>query len=540
MSMSRKTKSVLKTILFFALMVIVGAALGIGIFQICFSVSTYHYHGDLYSDSEDYKNNYGYNYLKEKNEAQGELYVELYHVAKDFSHKNKNLAERFNYGYGILYKEEVKNSTLTLEEITQVFIIFERENPEFYYITIVHNPKQGYVQFEVKEEYLKAKERTRINTLIEQKLKEIDALVDKCTTTYDKVQTVADYIISNMTYARDENDNPSDEVWAHNIVGFFERGEGVCETYSETFTYLLDRYGLEEVPAWSDDHGWNIVNIDGYNYIYDLTNKSCGYDEKTYQTYMKYQYADSMYPVYNMGKSKLSDQLITLKEDENVIASSHSMDYIMSLFNNKDYEIVVQNDKNNFIYLSEINTSYKTLTFKSTGTYGVNIYLYDDLVINKDVTFYSLYINGLTSTLYINNATINAYGYGATIGVDIVGDEHSLINLDTITESRITETINVDTLISSRRLTIYKSTNISTYTGDYLLIYISLDSQVINIDKYEANKIAIYAPKSKGNTLTVSNVSITSPYFELYYLQGTDESNISVDINFTGIRVIRQ
>ena len=183
---------------------------------------------------------------------------------------------------------------------------------------------------------------------------------------------------------------------------------------------------------------------------------------------MKYEYEDSMYPVYNMGKSKLSDQLLTLKEDGRAIATSHSMDYIMSLFNNKDYEIVVQNDKNNYIYLSEINTSYKTLTFKSTGIYGVNIYLYDDLVINKDVTFYTLLINGLASTLYINNATINAYGYGASIGVDIVGDEHSLINLDTISDSRITETINVDTLISSRRLTIYESTNISTYTGDYL------------------------------------------------------------------------
>ena len=314
----------------------------------------------------------------------------------------------------------------------------------------------------------------------------------------------------------------------------------MCETYSETFTYLLDRYGLEEVPAWSDEHGWNIVNIDGFNYIYDLSIKSCGYDEKTCQTYMKYRYEDSMYPVYNMGKSKLSDQLITLKEDGRVIATSHSMDYIMSLFNNKDYEIDVQNDKNNSIYLSEINTSYKTLTFKSTGTYGVNIFLYDDLVINKDVTFYSLYINGLTSTLYINNATINAYGDGAFIGVDIVGDEHSIINLDTTSESIISETINVDTLISSRRLTISKSTNISTYTGDYLLIYISLDSQVINIDKYEANKIAINAPKSKGNTLTISNVSITSPYFELYYWLGTDDTNISVDINFTSIRVIRR
>ncbi|MCR5565091.1 MAG: hypothetical protein K6F59_04805 [Gammaproteobacteria bacterium] len=540
MSLNKTARKILKYILFFALMFIVGAILGVGVVLIGYGVSKYHYSGELYSDSLDYKNNYGYNYFKENNKNQEELYIELYHVAVDFTHQNKNLAERFNYGYGILYKKNAKDTNLSFDELFQVFIVFERENPQFYFIETKYNPVRGYVQFEIKEEYLKAKERNRINTLIDEKMEEVDNLVSACSTTYDIVTTVSDYIISKMTYARDENNDPSNEAWAHNIVGFFERGEGVCETYSETFTYMLNRYGVESVPAWSSTHGWNIVKIDGYNYIYDLTNKVCGYDEKTYQTYMKYQYEDSMYPVYNMGKSKITDSLLTLKEDEIVIASSHSMDYIMSLFNNKDYEIDVQNDKNNSIYLSEINTSYKTLTFKSTGTYGVNIFLYDDLVINKDVTFYNLLIDGLSSTLYINNATINAYGYGVSIGVDIVGDEHSTINLDTITESLITETINVDTLISSRPLTIRESANISNYIGDYLYIYLSIDSQVINIDKYEANKIAIYAATSKGNTLTISNVSITSPYFELYYIKGTDDTNISVDINFTGIRVIRQ
>ena len=70
---------------------VLSAALGAGSVIIWNSFSKYHYNGALYSDSEDYVNNYGYNYFKETNKAQEELYIELYHVAKDFEHKNKNL-----------------------------------------------------------------------------------------------------------------------------------------------------------------------------------------------------------------------------------------------------------------------------------------------------------------------------------------------------------------------------------------------------------------------------------------------------------------
>ncbi len=427
MSLNKTARKILKHILLFALLIVLGAALGAGSVYIWNAFSKYHYNGALYSDSEDYVNNYGYNYFKETNKAQEELYIELYHVAKDFEQKNKNLIRGVGSDYGTLYKIYAKDSTLSFDELTQVFVVFEKDNPEFYFLTTVHNSVKEYVKFEISKDYLKAKDRNRINSLIENKLLEVDEIVNKYTTTYDKVMAVSNYIVNNMKYARDENDKPSREKWAHNIVGFFERGEGVCETFCETLKLMLDRYGISCKEAWSENHAWNIVNIDGYNYVFDLTNELTGYSEKTYFQLMqglydkKGEYDTTMYPLHNMAKTDLSDNLLTLKEDGQVIAVSHSMDYIMSLFNNKNYEIDVQNDKNRSLYLSEINTSYQTLTFKSTGTHSLRVYLYDALIINKNVTFYDATITGI-GVLYISNATLNLLGTSTSIFGDVAGN----------------------------------------------------------------------------------------------------------------------
>ena len=538
MSFNKTARKILKHILLFALLIVLSAALGAGSVIIWNSFSKYHYNGALYSDSEDYVNNYGYNYFKETNKAQEELYIELYHVAKDFEHKNKNLIKGVGSDYGTLYKIYTKDSTLSFDELKQVFVVFEKENPEFYFLTTMHNSVKEYVEFEIHKDYLKAKERKRINSLIENRLLEVDEIVNKCTTTYDKVMAVSNYIVNNMKYARDENGEPSREKWAHNVVGFFERGEGVCETFCETLKLMLDRYGISCKEAWSENHAWNVVEIDGYNYVFDLTNKLVGYTEKTYFQLLDYEYENTMYPLYNMAKAELSSVDLTLKEDGQVIAVSHSMDYIMSLFNNKDYEITVQNDKNHAFYLSEINTSYKTLTFKSTGTYGVNVYLNDDLVINKNVTFYRGTICGL-GTLYINNATLNFDGFSTFIQVKVVGNEHSTLNFNNNIEAYISETIDINTIITSKPLVISKSANIGDYIGDYICINLTFSNQNVIIDKYESNKIAINT-KTIGNKLIIEDASITSEYLEIYYLDNTKEYNVKVDFDWSRVKIIKQ
>ena len=539
MSLNKTARKILKYILLFALLIVLGVALGAGSVIIWNSFSKYHYNGDLYSDSEDYVNNYGYNYFKETNKAQEELYIEFYHVAKDFEHKNKNLIKGVGSNYGTLYKIYTKDSTLSFDELKQVFVVFEKENPEFYFLTTIHNSVKEYVEFEIHKDYLKAKERNRLNNLIDERMKEVDETVNKCTTTYDKVETIYNVIVSNMKYARDENGEPSNEPWAHNIIGFFERGEGVCETFSETFKFMLDRYGINNETVWSETHGWNIVNIDGYNYVFDLTNKAFGYSENTYFKFLNYKYGDTMYPVYNMAQTNLSESLLILKEDGTEIASSHSVDYLMSLFNNKDYELIVQNEKNTSFDLGIINPSYSSLIIKSNTFYDVRVYAYSDVIINKDVTFENLYIIGSTTTqaaVTINNATVTLTGMASTLDINIQGNTGSTLKFETENESHIKESFEVDTIITSKPLVINKTCTIGTFKGNYLYVSISASSasQTISINSYEFNKLALYV-QNLSSKLIISNVSINNANLEVYYVNNTKDRNINIDINYDKI-----
>ena len=65
-------------------------------------------------------------------------------------------------------------------------------------------------------------------------------------------------------------------VWAHNVIGVLEKGNGVCESYAKTFQLLLNCVDIENVyiRGYSNDvsHVWNLIQLeDGKWYWCDLT-----------------------------------------------------------------------------------------------------------------------------------------------------------------------------------------------------------------------------------------------------------------------------
>ena len=381
----------------------------ITILCICLSKRSrfYKYNGEIYKDSYDYKDDYGYKYLKETNPTQTKLYEDLYLNMTDFYHKNLDVKEEDCYT--LFYKEDKNNNTLTQDEIMQVYFFINIENPKFYWMTYNFD-ENDCALLGICRRYRKKSDRTSLDKKINDGLKKIDKIVENVDDEFDKLKTIYDYIVGNMKYAYDENRQPSEEPWAHNIIGFFVNNKGVCETYAKTFKFLCDRYNIGNIPLISQDHIWNLALFEDEWYIFDLTGDGHNYTYfgKTEEIYEidpsdreSHEYSELLYPLPdNMAKTPLSFGLIDLREDGNIIATSHSMDTIFSYFNNGNYEIVLNKHEDEVMtkfYLSYIDSNYNTLTidYNKSGPeyYGLTpvkeraiISLEKDIILTKDIT----------------------------------------------------------------------------------------------------------------------------------------------------------
>lgn len=384
----------------------------------------YKYSGKTYDDSYDYKNNYGYIYLKEKNNEQAKLYEELYLKMVDFSHSDLDVEDAGHRS--LFYKEDLSNNTLTSDDIHQVFILINIENPKFYWLSSSVDENDSFC-IGVYSAYMDKNIRKEKNKKINEGLKKIDKLV-KGLDEFDKIKVINDYIVQNMKYAY-EDGKPSNSVWAHNIVGFFDNNEGVCETYAKTFKLLCDRYNIGNIPLVSIDHIWNLVLYENKWYVFDLT-----YDEGTYLYFGKteavyelelkndesHDYDLLLYPIpENMAKAPLSLGEIELKEGNKVITKSHSIDTIYNSFNNGKYEIVLNYSDLVLtkFFINNIDSNYDTLTISynsKDGEYGV-LDIESDITLTKDLTLKNLYIHATSkrdiilngNTIYLENISLH-------------------------------------------------------------------------------------------------------------------------------------
>ncbi len=96
-------------------------------------------------------------------------------------------------------------------------------------------------------------------------------------TAYESVFYLHDTLIDRLTYAYEPDGiTPSDAEWAHNILGFFLYDTGVCETYAEVFSLMLNYWSIDNAlvsgTADGGPHAWNMVKMEnGAWYWFDLT-----------------------------------------------------------------------------------------------------------------------------------------------------------------------------------------------------------------------------------------------------------------------------
>lgn len=133
------------------------------------------------------------------------------------------------------------------------------------------------------------------NNLMEMRALEIiEEIIKPSYTDEMKIKAIHDYLANHVTY---DTEGLYGDL-AHTAYGALIHGMGVCDGYSESFKYLLDKVAIESVIIFGEgkeghdfifelNHAWNLIETDGVYYHYDLTWNDRDDETITYNYYQK-------------------------------------------------------------------------------------------------------------------------------------------------------------------------------------------------------------------------------------------------------------
>lgn len=226
-----------------------------------------------------YSSTYGYEMLA-KDTYKG-VYSDLVAACEEFTKSNKDatLVSGNKYGTSTV---TVKENTLRTSELNVILCSVYYDHPEFYWLDsfgYTYNSSDYIVSVTpfCTSEYSQGSTRTTLNEEMDKEIQRYLSLVNGVSSNYKKELIIHDEIINQVQYAYDSNESPSEEKWAHSIVGVFDTSykKVVCEGYAKAFQLLMNASGIEciYIPGTANGvgHGWNKVKLDEDWYNVDVT-----------------------------------------------------------------------------------------------------------------------------------------------------------------------------------------------------------------------------------------------------------------------------
>ncbi len=216
-------------------------------------------------------NRYGYSYLGTLSNGKNlqKLYEYIDEAVKTFHlDYNATVDESGTYDDSVRFVElEFAELGLNDTDVSYVWHAYFRDNSQYYWLSFrwywygttstVHR-----LQLHVESDYVSGSVRKKYNEMIMDYFNNFK--MDKYDT-YDIVLYLYDWIILNMDYEFAPDGSASNEFWAHNIIGFIEKGKGVCETYVRTLQVLLNYYGIDNIHVNGNpeaQHVWIMIDMD--------------------------------------------------------------------------------------------------------------------------------------------------------------------------------------------------------------------------------------------------------------------------------------
>jgi len=236
------------------------------------------------TDFSTYASTYGRNAMETRSNKDGRLYLydELLSEAKSFWTNQTDLSEKSGNQY-VIARIDTSAYSLSPDDIVETYYAFQNDNPIFYFASNTLSIEGAEVLFLADSDYRTASARNKCVSYIIDGINEFGKLMDSQNTSSKKTLAVYDKLMDKINYAyKSDGTTPSDETWAHNIMGYFDTSisKGVCECYANVMHLALNMAGIENyfvsgtayTSNGSEAHAWNLVKFeDGKYYYLDAT-----------------------------------------------------------------------------------------------------------------------------------------------------------------------------------------------------------------------------------------------------------------------------
>lgn len=166
----------------------------------------------------------------------------------------------------------ISYSSLSLERATEIFLMFNYSNPQYYFIN------GGYAYIEPSsillptfyQEFQSGSERSKATQAMKNQITSCESAIAAAGSAEQKAKVAHDYIVKKVEYDDNYLTNP-ENPFHQSAYSVFCDDHSVCAGYTKAFEMLMNGAGIDTIALLSTDHAWNMIKINDSWYHTDCT-----------------------------------------------------------------------------------------------------------------------------------------------------------------------------------------------------------------------------------------------------------------------------
>lgn len=166
----------------------------------------------------------------------------------------------------------ISYSSLSLERATDIFLMFNYSNPQYYFINggYAYIESRGILVPTFYTEFQSGSKRSQATQVMKNTITSWESTIASAGSTEQKAKAAHDLIAKKVQYDDNYLTNP-ENPFHQSAYSVFCDDHSVCAGYTKAFEMLMNGAGIDTIALLSTDHAWNMIKINDSWYHTDCT-----------------------------------------------------------------------------------------------------------------------------------------------------------------------------------------------------------------------------------------------------------------------------
>lgn len=162
--------------------------------------------------------------------------------------------------------------SLSLERATEIFLMFNYSNPQYYFINggYAYIESRGILVPTFYTEFQSGSKRSQATQAMKNTITSWESTIASAGSTEQKAKAAHDLIAKKVQYDDNYLTNP-ENPFHQSAYSVFCDDHSVCAGYTKAFEMLMNGAGIDTIALLSTDHAWNMIRINDSWYHTDCT-----------------------------------------------------------------------------------------------------------------------------------------------------------------------------------------------------------------------------------------------------------------------------